>query len=140
MDLGEPSRLEVRLHRPPGDERDAVSGGNSGADGLLEPEHEAGPQVAQLLALSAQLVLDELTHAGSLLHHDQRPLAKLVQRDGAARKPVLRWADEDHSVAEERRELDRPVPASCSDDAELELPLGDEGDDRLRVVHGELDA
>ena len=46
-----------------------------------------------------------------------------------------RRADEDHLVREERLELDSAAAAGGADDAELELALGHEGDDRLRVVH-----
>jgi hypothetical protein len=42
-------------------------------------------------------------------------------------------ADEDHLVAEERLERDRAVPPCGADDSELEPPVGDELDHRLRV-------
>ena len=48
--------------------------------------------------------------------------------------------DQDHLVFENRLEPDGPVAASGTDDAELELPVGDEVDDGLRVVYLERNA
>ena len=48
-------------------------------------------------------------------------------------------ADQDHLVLEDRLEAHRPVAAGSADDAELELAVGDEVDDRLGVVHLERD-
>ena len=84
--------------------------------------------------LLAQLVLDHLANAGTLLHQDQWPLRGArrarscgLQTDGRAGR------GEDHLVAEERLERDRPVAPGRADDAELEPPVGDELDHGLRV-------
>ena len=49
-------------------------------------------------------------------------------------------ADQDHLVLEDRLEAHGPVTPRGADDAELEPSVGDEVDDRLRVVHLERDA
>ena len=49
-------------------------------------------------------------------------------------------AGEDHLVTEERLEAHAAVAPGRADDAELELALGDEVDDGLRVVDLERDA
>ena len=92
------------------DERDAVAGDDRALDRLLQAELEPDVEVAQPRARAPQLVLDHLTHAGALLHHDQRLLAQLVQRDGAAGEPVARQRREHDPVAEERLEDDAAPP------------------------------
>ena len=103
------------------------------------PSSSRGVEVAQPRARAAQLVLDHLPDAGALLHHDQRLLAQLVERDRPAREPVPGRDREHDLVAEERLEDDAAVAARGADDAELELALGDLLDDALRVGDRERD-
>ena len=131
---------QLGLDRPPRDEPDAEAALHRAPHRLLEPELERHLEVAEPLAVLAQLVLDHLADARALLHQDQRPLRELVEVDGAAGERMAGRAREDHLVAEERLERDRAVPAGGADDPELEPPVGDELDHRLRVGHGQLDA
>src|SRR5215213_6013119 len=128
---------EVGLNRRSRDEADAEPRAYSDSHGLLHAELQADVEVAQPHAGAAQLVLDHLADSGALLHQDQRLLLQLLQPDGPAGEAVIRRADEDDLVPEERLERDAAVPPGCADDAELELAARDEVDDRLRVVHRE---
>ena len=86
-----------------------------------------------------QLVVDHLAHAGAFLHHDQRLVLQLVERDRAPGERVPGRAGEDHRVVEERLVLDAAVPRRGADDAELERAVGDALDDGLRVEDAERD-
>ena len=58
-------------------------------------------------------------------------------------RPAKGWpgrADQDHLVLEDRLEAHGAVAPRSAHDPELELAVGDELDDRLRVVHLERDA
>src|SRR5439155_20031013 len=99
--LGERARSEIRLHRPPRDERDAVPGAHGAQNRLLEPELEPDPEIAESLAAAPQLVLQELTNAGTFLHRDQIPVAQLVEADGLAGETVAGRTDENHRIVEE---------------------------------------
>ena len=87
----------------------------------------------------AQLVLDHLADARAFLHHDQRLAAEIVEGDRPIGEAVLRQADEDDLVAEERLIGDRAVAGRGADDTELELAPRDLLDDRLRVRDREVD-
>ena len=83
---------EIGLDRGARDEGDAVAGGDGRLHGLLQAELETGLEVAQPRAGATQLVLDHLAHARALLHHDQRLLAQLVERDRPPGEAVARRA------------------------------------------------
>ena len=108
-------------------------------DRLLEPELEPNAEVAQPRPGIAKLVVDHLSHACALLHRDQLLVAQVFERDCLAREPVLRRANEDHLVVEERLVRDGAVAGRRADDAELKLAPRDLLDDRLRVRDGEVD-
>ena len=57
----------------------------------------------------AELVLDHLTDARTLLHDDQPLAAQIVERDVLPGKPVPGRADEDDLVPKERLVGDRAV-------------------------------
>jgi lipopolysaccharide/colanic/teichoic acid biosynthesis glycosyltransferase len=135
----DPAGGEIGLDRQPGDERHAVSGQHRAPDGFLQPELDADVEIAEAGARLAQLVLDHLAYPRTLLHDDQRLRLQRFQRDGLAREAMTRRTSEHDLVAEERLEDDAPMPAAGTDDAELELPLGDLVDDSLRVGDGKAD-
>ena len=124
---------ELRLDGRARDERDAEPGEDRAAHRLLEAELQGDVEIAQPLAAPAELVLEQLPNAAALLHHDQRLLAQLVERDRPAREAMVGRRGEDDLVAEERLEGDAALPAGRADDAELELAFCDELDDRVRV-------
>ena len=130
---GQRARRELRLDGRARDERDAVAGLHRAPHRLLQPELEPDVEVAQPRPDRAQLVLDDLADAGSLLHHDQALAAQLLERHRAAGEAVAGRAREDHLVVEERLERDRTMAPRRADDPELELARGDALDDRLRV-------
>jgi hypothetical protein len=130
---------EIGLDPGARDEGDAVPGGDRRLDGLLQAELEARLEVAQPRPGPPQLVLDHLAHSRALLHHDQRLLAQLRQRHRLPREAVARRTGEHDLVAEERLEDDTPVPPRGTDDAQLELALGDAVDHRLRIRDRERD-
>ena len=86
-----------------------------------------------------QLVLDDMPHAGALLHDDVRLAEELVERHLASGERVAGWDGEDDLVEGELLERERAVAAERADDAELELALGDLVDHRLRVEDRERD-
>src|SRR5207248_2934366 len=94
-------------------------------------------QVAKTRSRLAKLVLDHLSNARPLLHHDQRFGLQLVEGNGLAGKAMLGRAGKHDLVPEERFEHDSTVTAARADDAELELAVGDAVDERLRVGDGE---
>jgi hypothetical protein len=110
-----------------------LSGGDGAADGLLQPELHLNAQVAQTRPGGAELILDHLTNARSLLHDEQSLLAEVVERDLLAREAMPRGTGEYDLVAEERLEDDAAVAARRADDAQLELPVGHLVDHRLGV-------
>src|SRR5581483_9432747 len=123
--FGEGARVEVALDRGARDERHAVAGADGRRDRLLQAELDSHAQLAQPHPRATQLVLGELADAGAVLHHDQRLVGQLGERDGAASEAVARRAGEDDGVAEERLVLDAAVPRRRADDAQLERPVGD---------------
>ena len=137
--LADPSGGKLGLDGGPRDERQAVSCLDGAPHRLLEPELEPHVEVAEPEAEPAELVLDHLADARPLLHHDQRLVAQLVDRHGRARERVSGRHEQDHLVLHQRLEPHRPVATRSAHDAELELALGDELDDGLRVVHLERD-
>ena len=96
-------------------------------------------EIAEALTDAAQLVFEQLPHAGSLLHHDQVVCAELVERDRLAGEWVAGRANEHDRIAEERFEGDAAMATRCADNPELELARGDALDDRLCVEHPERD-
>jgi len=137
--LDERPRGEVVLDGRARDERHAVAAADGARDRLLEPELEAHVEVAQPRADAPQLVLDHLTDARPVLHHDQRLAAQLVECDRAACEGVTGRAREDDGVAEEGFVLDAAMAGRRTDDSELERPVGDALDDGLRVEDAERD-
>ena len=103
---------------------------------ILEPELQPDVEIAQPDANAPQLVLDHLPDARSLLHHDQRLLAKLVETDRAAGERVIRGAGQYDLVPEERLEDNATVAACGSHDTKLELASRHLVDDGLRVGDG----
>src|ERR687895_97240 len=133
---------ELGLDGRAGDEADAVTGSDRALDRLLEAQLEADVEVAQARPGLPELVLDHLADPRSLLHDDQRLVAQLLQGERPSGEPVSGRADEDHFIAKEGFEHDRSMGTRRPHDAELELALGDELDDALRVEdrQGDLDA
>ena len=121
------------------DERDAEAREHRAPHRLLQAELEAHVEVAEPNAEPAQLVVDDPAHARALLHDDERLVRQLVGADRLAREAVTGRAHEHDLVVGERLELDTAVARRGADDAELELPLGDQVDHGPRVVHLERD-
>src|SRR5439155_2507594 len=136
---GERARSEIALDGGPGDERHAVARLHRRLHRLLQAELEPRVEIAKPTTDPAQLVLDDLTHAGTLLHDDQPLAPELVEGHRAACERVAGRADQDHLVLKERLEDDAAMAPRRADDAELELALGDELDDALRVEDGQHD-
>src|SRR5262249_29313059 len=88
--LGERAGGELGLDGAPRDEGDAEAALDGAPHRFLEPELEGDTEVAKLRAALAQLVLDHLPDARALLHQDQRPLGKLLERYGSAGERVAR--------------------------------------------------
>src|SRR5436190_12008924 len=132
--------FEIRLDRETGDERHTVAGEHGAARRLLESELEPDVEVAQPRSRLPQLVLDHVPHSGPLLHDDQLFGLQLLERDRLSRKAVGGRTGEHDLVAEERLEDDAAVAPPCAHDPELELPVGDAIDNRLRVGNREADA
>ena len=63
---------------------DAVAGLHGAPHRLLQTELEPDVEVAELRAERPQRILDHLPYAGAFLHHDQRLVRELVERDRAA--------------------------------------------------------
>ena len=139
--LCERARREVGFDGGARDERDAVARLHGAAHRLLEPELERRRR-------------DRASERPSTAARPRPPggrprppasrssvsAPELVDPDRAARERVPGRADQDHLVLEDRLEAHRPVAPGGADDAELELAVGDEVDDRLGVVHLERDA
>src|SRR5207253_1791993 len=98
-----------------------VAGHDCALHGFLEPELEVDVEIAQAHAGPTKLLLDHRANAGAGLHHDQRLIAELVQRQRLPGEAMFRRTDEHDLVPEERLEGDRPLSPRCADDAELEL-------------------
>ena len=107
--------------------------------GLLQAELGHDAQVARADAGHAQLALDHRAHAGAVLLHDERQLPQPVERDLRGRRRVARRQQQHDLVAQEGLEHQAAVRALGADDAELELPVEDAVDDRLRVVDAQRD-
>ena len=119
------------------DERRAVPGLHSASHRLLEPEHELDIQVAEALALAAQLVFEQLTDTRALLHEDERISAS---SSTATVRPAERCPGGQTRITSSEKNGSNSTSAAApggADDAELELTLRDERDDGLRVVHGQ---
>ena len=138
--LGEHARGELGLDGPARDERHAEAREHRAPHRLLQAELEAQVEIADPNAEPAKLVVDDPPHAGALLHDDERLARELVGADRLAREAMAGRAHEHDLVVGERLELDAAVARRGADDAELQLPLGDEVDHRPRVVHLERDA
>jgi lipopolysaccharide/colanic/teichoic acid biosynthesis glycosyltransferase len=80
-----------------------------------------------------KLLLDDMPHARSLLHDDERLAPKLVHRDLSSGERVVGRHGEHDLVARQRLELEGAVTPERADDSQLELPLGDPLDDRLGI-------
>ena len=135
----ERSRCELGLDRRARDERNPETGLHRASNRLLETELEPDVEIAEARPGSPQLVLDDLSHPCTFLHHDQLLGTQLVERHRPICEVVTWRAGEDHLVLEERLEPNRAVPASRTHDPQLELSLGNEIDDRLRVVDRQRD-
>jgi lipopolysaccharide/colanic/teichoic acid biosynthesis glycosyltransferase len=102
---------------------------------LLQAQLQLHVEIAQPCAGFAQLVLEHLAHTGAFLHHDQRLRPELLERHRLAREPMTRRHSEHDLVAEERLERDATMAAPRTDDAELQLAVGDSRHNGLRVGH-----
>jgi lipopolysaccharide/colanic/teichoic acid biosynthesis glycosyltransferase len=100
---------------------------------LLQAQLQPDVEIAQPRAGLAQLVLDHLAYTGAFLHHDQGLIPELLERHRLTREPMTRRNGEHDLVAEEGLERDAAMAAPRTDDAELELAVGDARHDRLRV-------
>ena len=131
---------ELGLDCRPRDERHAVAGLYGASHGLLQPEHQPDVEVAQLRPERPQRILDDLPHAGPLLHDDQRLGSDLVDRHRTAGERVLGGHARITSSRMNGSKRTERLPPGGADDAELELTVGDPLDHGLRVVHLERDA
>ena len=139
--LGQRPGRQLGRDRLPGDEADAEAALHRAPHRLLEPELERHLQIPQPLPALAQLVLDHLPDAGARAASGSAgPRASSSSPTVRAGERMPGRAGEDHLVAEERLEGDGAVAAGGADDPELQPPVGDQLDHRLRVEDRQLDA
>jgi glycosyltransferase involved in cell wall biosynthesis len=135
----ERARGELAPDRRSRDERDPESAGHRGLHGFLEPDLEAGLEIADAQARAPQLLLDHVADARALLHDDQALALQLVERDLPLRERVAGRDREDDLVPRKGLERERACAPERTDDAELERVVGDRVDDRVRVCDRESD-
>src|SRR5206468_4021446 len=94
---------------------------------------ETDVEIAAAQPRRAQLLVDDLAHARSLLHQDDRLARQLLEGDRAPGEAMATRHGEHDLVAKERLEADAAVAARGADDAELDLAARHLLDHALRV-------